>query len=156
LIQKVTVRVAGVLTIFVVRPSASAFRRSGGTLVMTSASPFSSATMRGKSSGIGFQTMRAVRLHHEPLVLHPLDEAVGAGPDRPARELLDAVLGREPRGQDLRPHLRHAHEEQRVGLLGDDADRRGAHDLDGLERREARMHDGLARHEVALERRRGT
>jgi len=60
LIQKVTVRVAGVDRIFVLVPSASAFIRSGGTLVMMSASPFSSATMRGKSSGIGFQTTRSI------------------------------------------------------------------------------------------------
>ena len=60
LIQKVTVRVAAVETIFVLWPSASALRRSGGTLVMMSASPFSSATMRGKSSGIGFHTTRSI------------------------------------------------------------------------------------------------
>ena len=34
--------------------------RSGGTFVMMSASPFSSATIRGKSSGIGFQTTRSI------------------------------------------------------------------------------------------------
>ena len=60
LIQNVTVRVAGALRIFVTRPSARAAIRSGGTLVMMSASPFSSATIRGKSSGIGFQTTRSI------------------------------------------------------------------------------------------------
>ena len=41
------------------RPSAMPFMRSGGTLVMMSTSPFSRATMRGNSSGMGFQITRS-------------------------------------------------------------------------------------------------
>ena len=63
----------------------------------------------------------AIGLHHEPLVLHPFHEAIGARADRAARQLLDAVVGGEARGQDLRAHLGHAHRDERVGLLGDDA-----------------------------------
>ena len=43
----------------VLRPSAMAWIRSGGTLVTMSTSPFSSATRRGKSSGMGFQITRS-------------------------------------------------------------------------------------------------
>src|SRR6266545_2603099 len=118
LIQKVTVRVAGTVTIFVARPSAMLFMRSGGTLVMMSASPFSSATIPDEFPRIVALDARClafppppvpVGLHHEPLVLDPLDEAVGPGADRAPRQLLDAVVRDKPRGQDLGAHLRHPH-----------------------------------------------
>ena len=56
---KATNRVAGVVTTRVSRPLSMALTWSGGTLVMMSTSPLSSATMRGKSSGIGFQITRS-------------------------------------------------------------------------------------------------
>src|SRR5947207_2551664 len=93
-----------------------------------------------------------VGIHHEPLVLHPFHEAIGARADRAARQLLDAVVGGEARGQDLRAHLGHAHRDERVGLLGDDANHGRVGDLDGLDGREARRHHRLARLQVPLER----
>jgi hypothetical protein len=60
LIQKVTVRVAGTERTCVERPSWIALIWSGGTLVMMSTSPFSSALMRAKSSGMGFHTTRSM------------------------------------------------------------------------------------------------
>ena len=58
-IAHAAVRDEGTLPMRVVRPSAMAMMRSGGTLVTMSASPRSSATRRGKSSGMGFQTTRS-------------------------------------------------------------------------------------------------
>ncbi len=78
-IQKVTVRVAGVLTIRVFRPSAMAFMRSGGTLVTMSASPLSRATRRGKSSGIAFHTTRST---------------AGARPSQPHQSRLASITSR--------------------------------------------------------------
>jgi hypothetical protein len=57
---KLTIRVDGTISRRVLRPSAMPWDRSGGTLVMMSTSPFSSATSRGKSSGIGFQITRSI------------------------------------------------------------------------------------------------
>src|SRR4029453_1092413 len=103
-----TVRVDGTLTTRVFRPSATALMRSGGRLVTMSASPFSSATRRGKSSGIAFQITRAiaggrplpappggVARPHQRLVLPPFHEAVAPGPDRAPRQLLGALVGGE-------------------------------------------------------------
>src|SRR5437016_3177961 len=95
----------------------------------------------------------AVGLHHEPLVLHPLHEAVRARAHGPPRQLLHALLGREARREDLSSHLRQTHEQQRIGLLRHDTTGRRVRDLDRLDRREARRRDGPARNQVALERR---
>jgi hypothetical protein len=79
LIESVTMRVDGVLMIWVVRPSAIALIRSGGTFVMMWASPFSSATIRGKSSGIGLQTTRSI---------------AGALPSQPHQSRLASITSR--------------------------------------------------------------
>jgi hypothetical protein len=60
LIAHAAVREEGTLTTRVALPSAMALMRSGGTLVTMSASPLSSATKRGKSSGMGFQITRSM------------------------------------------------------------------------------------------------
>jgi len=79
LIDRVTMRLDGTLRICVARPSAMALMRSGGTFVMMSASPFSRATMRGKSSGIGFHTTRSI---------------AGALPSQPHQSRLASITSR--------------------------------------------------------------
>src|SRR5688572_32308914 len=62
--------------------------------------------------------------HHEAVVLHPFHEPVGAAAHGLARQLLGAIVGGQARGIDLRAHLRQAHEDERIRLLGHDADRK--------------------------------
>src|SRR4029434_11338263 len=58
--EKAAMREENTLTTRVVLHPAMAMMRSGGTFVTMSASPLSSATKRGKSSGMGFQITRSM------------------------------------------------------------------------------------------------
>ena len=92
-----------------------------------------------------------VGLHHQPVVLHPLDESVGAGADGLAGQLLGALVAGEARRIDVAAHLRHAHRHQRIGLLGGDAEGRGVDDLRPPRWSRSRtVTTVLPRHEVAL------
>ena len=74
-----TVRGDGALTTPRVPALRDGLDRSGGTLVTMSASPFSSATRRGKSSGIAFHTTRSI---------------AGALPSQPHQSRLASITSR--------------------------------------------------------------